>query len=537
MTRLRSDAGHCSRTVEARKKLISQCRSAWMASAVAAAIIALPGSLVGAGQARAATTQEELVKLLKEQSAELKKLKQEVDALKKQRAVPQVAAPARSGAPHGGRTGDGFVSKSEGPDSFVGTLLDRFVERGTRPKSWRLPGTDVDLSINGFAKLDFISRLKGEFNGTLDSLPTNAIAIDSRGTAPANRFHARESRIGFVATKQTDFGLANVQIEGDFFSPFFGSQLVSNRDGFSLRHAKVEIGPLLAGQFWGTFSDPSTIAETLDFQGAPGYTFIRQAQIRYTHTFSKGVTLAFAAENPETSIVVNNNIAPIAGVNQNVTVVQTRDNNIPDFVIRGRVEDSWGHVQLGLLLRSISGENFAGGNLLPTLAIGSNPDIAPTGTGRGNGFGVAGSIHAKINLPGLGSKESARTDFIAFQFLYGSGLGRYLQDSAGASGEATINPITGRLELLTSYGGYVTFQHQWSENLRSNFTFSLAEYENPAYLNRNAYRGATYASGNLIWTVVKDFDLGAELQYGERINQSGRRGDVLHVQTSAKFSF
>lgn len=536
MTRLRSDAGHCSRTVEARKKLISQCRSAWMASAVAAAIIALPGSLVGAGQARAATTQEELVKLLKEQSAELKKLKQEVDALKKQRAVPQVAAPARS-APHGGRTSDGFVSKSEGPDSFVGTLLDRFVERGTRPKSWRLPGTDIDLSVNGFAKLDFISRLKGEFNGTLDSLPTNAIAIDSRGTAPANRFHARESRIGFVATKQTDFGLANVQIEGDFFSPFFGSQLVSNRDGFSLRHAKVEIGPLLAGQFWGTFSDPSTIAETLDFQGAPGYTFIRQAQIRYTHTFSKGVTLAFAAENPETSIVVNNNIAPIAGVNQNVTVVQTRDNNIPDFVIRGRVEDSWGHVQLGLLLRSISGENFAGGNLLPTLAIGSNPNIAPTGTGRGNGFGVAGSIHAKINLPGLGSKESARTDFIAFQFLYGSGLGRYLQDSAGASGEATINPITGRLELLTSYGGYVTFQHQWSENLRSNFTFSLAEYENPAYLNRNAYRGATYASGNLIWTVVKDFDLGAELQYGERINQSGRRGDVLHVQTSAKFSF
>lgn len=536
MTRLRSDAGHCSRTVEARKKLISQCRSAWMASAVAAAIIALPGSLVGAGQARAATTQEELVKLLKEQSAELKKLKQEVDALKKQRAVPQVAAPARSGAPHGGRTGDGFVSKSEGPDSFVGTLLDRFVERGTRPKSWRLPGTDVDLSINGYAKLDFISRLKGEFNGTLDTLPTNAIAIDSRGTAPANRFHARESRIGFIASKQTDFGLANVQVEADFFGAL-GNQLVSNSENFRLRHAKVEIGPLLAGQFWGTFSDPSSIAETLDFQGAPGYTFIRQAQIRYTHTFSKGVTLAFAAENPETSIVVNNNIAPIAGVNQNVTVVQTRDNNIPDFVIRGRVEDSWGHVQLGLLLRSISGENFAGGNLLPTLAIGSNPNIAPTGTGRGNGFGVAGSIHAKINLPGLGSKESARTDFIAFQFLYGSGLGRYLQDSAGASGEATINPITGRLELLTSYGGYVTFQHQWSENLRSNFTFSLAEYENPAYLNRNAYRGATYAAGNIIWTVVKDFDLGAELQYGERINQSGRRGDVLHVQTSAKFSF
>jgi len=210
----------------------------------------------------------------------------------------------------------------------------------------------------------------------LDTLPTNAIAIDSRGTAPANRFHARESRIGFIASKQTDFGLANVQVEADFFGSL-GNQLVSNSENFRLRHAKVEIGPLLAGQFWGTFSDPSSIAETLDFQGAPGYTFIRQAQIRYTHTFSKGVTLAFAAENPETSIVVNNNIAPIAGVNQNVTVVQTRDNNIPDFVIRGRVEDSWGHVQLGLLLRSISGENFAGGNLLPTLAIGSNPNIAP----------------------------------------------------------------------------------------------------------------------------------------------------------------
>lgn len=473
----------------------------------------------------AATGQDELLQLLKEQSAELKKLKHEVEVLKKQRTAPAAAAAAHKGA-GSGKTADGFVSKSGGDDQgLVGTLLDRFVERGTRPKSWRLPGTDVDISINGFAKVDFIQRLKGETTGAEDLFATNAIVPDGlgRGNDARSRVHARESRLGVVLTKQTDFGLFKAQVEGDFFGPVSGSQLVSNSEVFRLRHAYGEIGPLLFGQYWGTFSDPGIIAETLDFEGPSGYTFIRQAQLRYTHTIDKGVTLAFAIENPDTRVIVNNVVG--AGTTQ----VQTRDNNIPDFVIRGRVEKEWGSVQVGLLLRSISGENFSA-------AATTNPSInIGTGTGRGTDLGIAGSIHGKFFLPG--SQNQARKDFWGFQFLYGSGLGRYQQDSIGVSGEAAINPVTGRLETITSYGGFFTYQHNWNENLRSNLVFSGLRVDTPAYLNANAYRGAYYAAGNLIWTPVKDLDLGVELQWGQRENRDGRTGDALRFQTSAKFSF
>lgn len=495
-----------------------------LVSTTALVMLAVAGSAALSSSASAATTQEELLHLLKEQSAELKKLKKEVETLKKQSAEKPVLTPALKKELARYEAGKSKTEKAA-DDSFVGTLLNRFVEKGTRPKSWRLPGTDVDISVNGFAKVDFIQRLKGETSGAEDLFATNAIVPDGlgRGTDARSRVHARESRLGVVLTKQTDFGLFKAQVEGDFFGPVSGSQLVSNSEVFRLRHAYGEIGPLTFGQTWGTFSDPGAIPETLDFEGPAGYTFIRQAQIRYTHTVSDGVTLAFAVENPDTRVVVNN----VTG--GGTTQVQTRDNNIPDFVVRGRIEKEWGSVQVGLLLRSISGENFGA-------AATTNPSInIPTGSGRGTDLGIAGSIHGKFFVPG--SANQARKDFVGFQFLYGSGLGRYLQDTVGVSGEAAINPVTGRLETLTSYGGYFTYQHNWDEHFRTNLVFSGLRVDTPAYLNPNAYRGAFYAAGNLIWTPVKDLDLGVELQWGQRENADGRIGDALRFQTSAKFSF
>ena len=504
----------------------------------ALALIAVPATLATTSKANA-QSQGELVQLLKEQSAELKRLKKEVDELKKKSSAPQ-----RSSAPAKASGGGGLVTKG---DSFDDNLLDRFVEKGRRPKSWRIPGTDADISFNGFAKLDFIERLFGETTGADLAFTTNAITVglpgqgQPRGADPRSILHARESRFGVEVTKPSDFGLIRARLELDLFNNF-GTELVSNSAVLRLRHAYGEIGPLLAGQFWGTFGDPSTIAETLDFQGTPGYTFIRQAQIRYTHEFSKGVTLAFAVENPEARIVVNGNGTAAGGlggtgpgglVNGVTSVLTPRDNNIPDFVVRGRIEDSWGSLQLGVLFRSITGENFAGTPtaLVPTAFTQS---IA-AGTGRGTDFGVAGSVHGKINLPGSGS--ATRTDFIAFQVLGGQGLGRYLQDAAGASGEATLNPITGRLELLTSYGGYITYQHSFLDNLRGNLSYSQYVIDTPAFLNGTALKGGQYVAGNLIWTPVRDVDLGIEIQWAERENVNRQKGDALRLQTSAIFRF
>lgn len=437
----------------------------------------------------AATTQEELVRLLKAQAAELKALRGEVEALKRARSAP-VQAPATA---KGGRPAPAHANDK--------SLAERFVEKGRKPRTFRVPGTDIDARIYGFAKADFISRVNGQTSGAEDLFATNAIVVKGgalRGTDARNRVHARESRLGFEFGRPTNYGDFKAVIEADFFG-VGGNQILSNSDTYRLRHAYGEIGPLLAGQFWSTVMDPNAIPNTLDFQGSAGYTFIRQAQFRYTHKFEGGHSLAFAVENPESRVL---NIGA-------TTAVSARDNNIPDFVLRGRTEQAWGTLQAALLVRNISG-----------------------GTGRGFETAVGGSVHGRINVPFLGPKDN-----IVFQGIYGRGIGRYIQDVAGGSADAVINPATGRVELLTSYGGYIGFQHFWLDNLRSTILFSATNVETRAFQPNASYRGAYYSAANLIWSPVPEVDLGMEVQWGQRINRDGNRGEALRVQSSAKYSF
>lgn len=428
----------------------------------------------------AATTQAELVALIKAQSEQLKELKREVEELKRNRVAARSSSDARP------------LTKADEK-----TLLDRFTEKGRKPKSIRVPGTDVDIRFNGFAKLDYITRVNGQTSGAEDLFGTANIIVAGgalRGTDARTRVHARESRLGVELSRPTKYGDFRAFIEADFFG-VGGNQILANSDTFRLRHAVAELGPFLGGQFWSTFMDPAAIPNTLDFQGSPGYTFIRQGQARYTHKFEDGFSLAVAAENPESRVIPR-------GAS---TAVSTRDTNVPDFVVRARWEQAWGSLQGAVLFRNISG-----------------------GTGFGGDFGVGGTVHGKINVPFLGAKDN-----IVFQALYGQGITRYIQDAALGSGDGAINPFTNQLELLTAYGGYVGYQHWWLDNLRSNVLFSASRVEAPAFLPTNAYAGAFYASANLIWTPVPDFDLGVEIQWGQRENRDGRTGEATRIQSSA----
>ena len=62
-------------------------------------------------------------------------------------------------------------------------------------------------------------------------------------------------------------------VEGDFFE---------NDSSYRLRHAYGEIGSLLVGQTWTTFTDVAAAPSTLDFEGSVSNVNRRQAMVRWT---------------------------------------------------------------------------------------------------------------------------------------------------------------------------------------------------------------------------------------------------------------
>lgn len=425
-----------------------------------------------------------LEKLIREQQRQLESLRREVGAIK--------AREARGGSGRGVATKGAVVAKAED---------EPYVLKGEIPRSWRLPGTDIDIRIGGKVKADVIGRVSGD--PSLGAEDLFAVAgIDTRRTRigdSAFRIHGRETRLNVEFSKKvTPLGPARILLEGDFFGAV-GNQIASNSDSFRLRHAIVEVGPLLAGQWWTTFHDPASYAETLDFQGAGGQTFIRQGVVRLQHRFANGFSVAAAIENPEGRV----QFGPAAAV------LTSRDTR-PDFVGNIRYQGGFGFVQLGGVITN---------------------NNAPNGLASDE-TGFAGSVQARVNLPFLAPKDNLR-----FQATYADGATRFIQETAGVLPSVFFNPATGEAETQKTFGGYVAFQHWWTNELRSNLVYSYVRSELPRFAAAATFKHSQYAAANLIWSPWADLDLGVEVQHGLREDRDGLRGRQTRIQSSATYRF
>ena len=153
-------------------------------------------------------------------------------------------------------------------------------------------GEDVAMKIGGYVKADFIY----DFDpiDSTDFFDTTDIPIG----APARtntRFHARQTRLSLDTRWAADHYPVRMFVEGDFFG---------DNNSFRLRQAYGEVGSLLVGQTWTTFTDMAAFPATLDFEGSVSSVNRRQAMIRWTQqVLHEDLTLALAAENPQFDIV------------------------------------------------------------------------------------------------------------------------------------------------------------------------------------------------------------------------------------------
>jgi hypothetical protein len=339
-------------------------------------------------------------------------------------------------------------------------------------------GRDVAMKIGGFVKADFIYDFD-PIDAT-DAFDTTTIPV---GAPPRTntRFHARQTRLSFDTRWASDAQTVRIYVEGDFFS---------EGDRFRLRQAYGEVGSLLVGRTWTTFTDVSAAPATLDFEGSVSSVNRRQALARWTRPIlHDDVTMALAVE--DTRFIIETPVG-VTG--------ETRSPS-PDLVARVRLNREWGQFQIAHLFR-IGGFQPTGGDVMTSPAWGFNFTGAVLLTDRSKAY---------------------------YQILFGDGIGSYrgLPDAAPTS-------VTSA-KLLGLFGWMVGITYDWTEQLSSNFTYAENSLENTAFQKLDNVHRTTYLAANLIWSPLDRVKVGIEYLYGLRENIDLAVGSANRLQVAFIF--
>ena len=329
-------------------------------------------------------------------------------------------------------------------------------------------------------------------SGTL--LVPSTIALD--GSPLAQRrgqttLTANHSRLNFDAQASTDFGKLRGFIEFDFYAP----QATEPR----LRHAygewKFDNFELLAGQTWSTFMDPATLPQALPETAQPGSIFVRQGLFRVTRRVNDCVNIACAFEDPS-----SNDFTLPDPINDQPL------ERWPDFVSRIQfASNDIGTFQIASLVRGIGYEDPFGDEHLRT------------------GWGVA--LTSRVQLAG---KDNLRMGVTG-----GRGIGGYMLGLAATQSAAA--PDVDGFRTLGATGAYISLQHFFSDEFRTNMYYGLTRVESTSLMASTAARDLQNAAINLIWSPRPGFGVGIEYNYNWREVRDLTIGDNHRIQFTIQF--
>jgi hypothetical protein len=437
-----------------------------------------------------------------------------------------------------------------GPDPDTSVSGQAVPGGGSFPGSFLVPGTNTSIKIGGFAKGALIYDASGVENngnnGTTPSFEPNSVTpanIPLNGSANhqlhgATHITARQSQFNFDARTPTAWGELDTYIALDFQGREMGFATQSAFDNRSdpaparMLLAYGTLGPIMAGQTLSLFFDGDAIGETVDPTASIGVmngNNNRFPTIRYTYAGAGGLSFAVAAEEPITEGVANGaNLFNGASSNFD-TAAAGGVNRVPNFVVRGRVDQSWGHAALTGLVRDME-------------------LIAPN-TQRVNKVGWAVEATGHINTFG---KDTLRA-----QGLYGQGIGSYMSnmgqsaglevDSTNAAGGPCTGPLAAangagavaagisaqldprcagvKVDYAQALGAYLAYTHWWTGELRSTLNAGFEHLNHPHIITANVTQNGldkTHIGAvlNLIWSPVPQVDFGIEYIWVQRVTQA-----------------
>ncbi|MCC0807478.1 porin [Methylobacterium sp. W2] len=253
------------------------------------------------------------------------------------------------------------------------------------------------------------------------------------------------------------------------------------------------------------------------------------------------------------------------------TVDVSQRNRMPDFVGVLRYDAAWGSAQLSAAVKELNTSNVANAATVigvPNGGLFGVNNVGPASRATSDyGWAVQGGV--KINMPFIspgdtlylqGAYGEGATLYTGYSSYNGSYASRVSTISAAAfdpyMSDATYNPLTGKIETSTSFTVVGSFLHYWSPEWRSAVFGSYGEINfarGAREANAAAYAGSTFAGnastnnfvgapgtrsfalsptlrdnyqfvagGSLIWSPVKDLDIGVEGFYTRVGVKSGR---------------
>ena len=382
----------------------------------------------------------------------------------------------------------------------VNTKLDDVVaSRGSESGFKTKKGTT--FSYGGYIKVNGIYTDSSD-GLTANNNITNSILVPGAiGTGDGSNGDSQfdsdvfTSRFNFNTETDTNYGVVRSFIELDFLSGG-GNEAVSNSTNPRIRHAFInwdysEDESLLVGQTWSTFFNVGALPDAVDFIGpTSGTIFNRQQQIRWTKKLGNGSSIQLAAENPSSSL---------SGISGDID-----DSSIPDLVAR---------------------YNGKSGNHSYSLAVVGRDIVIDNDVFDENQFGAAVNVAGKYVVD--------EKNVLKYSLAYGN-LGRYI--ALSAFGDGGIDQ-SGDIDLSTVVGGYLAYEHHWSNKWRSTFQYAYATADLGDGVADTNTETVQNLNLSLVYRPLPKLDFGGAIIFADRELDNGDDGDLTRVQLTGKYSF
>jgi hypothetical protein len=258
--------------------------------------------------------------------------------------------------------------------------------------------------------------------------------------------------------------------------------------------------------------DIDVFPNSVEYWGPNGMVFFRNIQARWTPVQKDRLRLIFAVERPGAS--ADGGVYADRVELQNVKPKF----DMPDFSGQARIMGNWGHIQVAGILRKISWVNTA-----------TNPQFDLNGDAWGWGVNVTSNLNFTKN------------DVGRLAVVYGKGIENYMNDApidiaVRHNFSNPIKPIEGvPLPVL----GVVSFlDHNWSSRFSTSIGYSLVNITNASAQTPSDYHQGHYALTNILYHPAPAVTVGAEAQFGRRLNFSdGFNVNDYRLQFSFKYDW
>ena len=359
-----------------------------------------------------------------------------------------------------------------------------------------VPGKNTDIRIGGFLQLNVIHDFQNSGSDFGDFV-TSRIPVPTDGTSNTE-FDVRTSRMIFETRTATSLGKFSTFLSTDWA----GGGDKSSAADFRLRQIYLSGVGILTGTAFTvgrantTFMDNQAWPEIFDLEGPASLSFIWQGMVRASWELDKAKQwiASFALEQPESDVTNGNG-----------------KEAWPDAVLRVDGNHDWGHLTAAVLGRQLKAAGTTGGSTDTAAALGV-------------------LFSGKLPVPGT------TADNIIFQVQGGKGSGRYIEDLSFEGGQDGVYDNTmEKLRPLKQFGGWASYQHWWTDKLRSTVVGSYQRMDNLNIQSPDSFKSSIYANGNLIFSPLKPLDIGIEYIWGLGKNKNGQTGRANRLMFSMKW--